>query len=245
MEKQSKNDLQGKRVVILGASSGIGLAVAQAAATQGAQVVIVSGNQERISKAKETLPVNAEAYAVDLGREQNIKDFFDRIGKFDHLVYTAGENIQLNMLGDMDIDAAQKFWNIRYWGAMAAVKYGSPYINQNGSVTLTGGIAGARPGAGWSLGASICSAMEGFTRAMAVELAPVRVNLVAPGVVKTNLWNSMSEADRDGLYQSVGAKLPVGRVGQAEDIAQAYLYLMKQGYGTGQALTVDGGNVLV
>lgn len=243
MEKQS--NLEGKRVIVLGASSGIGLAVAQAAAAEGAQVIIASGNEQRINKAKETLPDSAEAYAVDLSDEQNIKAFFERIGKFDHLVYTAGENIQLNMLADTDLNAASKFWNIRYWGAMAAVKYGTGNINDGGSITLTGGNAGARPGSGWSLAASICSAMEGFTRAMAMELAPVRVNLVAPGVVKTNLWNSMSEADREGLYQSVGEKLPVGRVGEVEDIAQAYLYLMKQAYGTGQALTVDGGNVLV
>jgi NAD(P)-dependent dehydrogenase (short-subunit alcohol dehydrogenase family) len=87
--------------------------------------------------------------------------------------------------------------------------------------------------------------MEGFTRAMAVELAPTRVNLVAPGVVKTNLWNSMSEEDRNNLYTGVGESLPVKRVGEASDIAQTFLYNMKQQYATGQVIYVDGGSLLV
>jgi NAD(P)-dependent dehydrogenase (short-subunit alcohol dehydrogenase family) len=237
--------LKGKRVVLLGASSGIGLATAKAAAAEGAQVVIVSGHQQKLDKALKQLPAGAEAYAVDLSKEANIADFFATVGVFDHLVYTAGENISLGGMTDTMIEQARQFWNVRYWGAFAAVKYGAPHIKVGGSIVLTGGIAGARPGKGWSVAASICSAMEGFTRAMAVELAPVRVNLVAPGVVKTNLWNSMSETDRESLYKTVGDSLPVKRVGEVEDIALTYIYLMKQAYGTGQAIVVDGGNVLV
>jgi len=80
---------------------------------------------------------------------------------------------------------------------------------------------------------------------MAVELAPIRVNSVVPGVIKTNLWNSMPEADRENLYKNMGDSLLVKRVGEAEDIALAFLYLMKQHYGSGQNLIVDGGAVLV
>jgi len=125
------------------------------------------------------------------------------------------------------------------------VKYGAPHIRLGGSISLVGGIASARPGKGWSLGASICGAMEGFTRALAVELAPIRVNCIVPGVIRTNLWNGMAEAEREKFYRSVGDSLPVGRVGEAHEVAQAFLYVMTQGFSTGQTITVDGGTVLV
>ncbi|GAA4316279.1 hypothetical protein GCM10023149_13130 [Mucilaginibacter gynuensis] len=112
-------------------------------------------------------------------------------------------------------------------------------------MTLTGGIAGSRPGKSWAVASSICSAMEGLTRALAVELAPVRVNLVAPGIVKTDLWNEMSPADREAMFSNFDNTLLVKRVGEAEDIAKTYLYLMEQQYSTGQCIVVDGGGVLV
>lgn len=237
--------LAGKRVIILGGTSGIGLATAQAAAAEGAQVVIVSSNRHRIEQALQLLPAGCSGHAVDLSKEEEISAYFGQTGAFDHLVYTAGENIRIGKLSDTDLERAREYFNIRYWGAVAAVKYGSPHIRPGGSVTLTCGIASIRPGAGWSLGASICGAMDAFCRAMAVELAPLRVNIVSPGVVKTNLWNSFSEEERTTLYESVGSGLPVQRVGEAADIAQSYLYLMKQQFGTGQTLVVDGGAVLV
>ena len=88
-------------------------------------------------------------------------------------------------------------------------------------------------------------AIEALTRALALELAPIRVNAVSPGVVRTNLWQSMTVAEREHLYESVGNSLPVGRIGEPHDIAQAYLFLMQEGFGTGQTLVVDGGTVLV
>jgi NAD(P)-dependent dehydrogenase (short-subunit alcohol dehydrogenase family) len=102
-----------------------------------------------------------------------------------------------------------------------------------------------RPHAGWALGASICSAMEGLTRALAVELAPIRVNIVSPGVVKTAQWGNVSEAERAALYKDTAERSLTGHVAAADEIAQAYLYLMRQGYSTGQVLVVDGGAVLV
>lgn len=245
METQNNLKLTGKRVIIMGGSSGIGLAIARLAASEGAAVIIVSSSKQRVDDALSQLPPGSEGYGVDLSAEDNIRQFFNQIGRFDHLVYTAGENISLGNMAETSPEDAKRFFNVRYWGAFAAVKYAADQINADGSIVLTGGIAGARPGKGWGVAASICCAMEGFTRAMAVELAPVRVNLVAPGVVKTNLWNSLPQADREGLYTNVGNMLPVGRVGEPEDIAPAYLYLMTQRYGTGQCLVVDGGNVLV
>lgn len=245
LTRQANTSLTNKKVVILGGSSGIGLAAAKAAAIEGASVIIVSSNQQRINQALAELPGNAQGVTIDLTDEQQVKNFFINLGNFDHLVYTAGEALQLAPITDVTLPDAQQFFNLRYWGAFTAVKHASPYINTGGSINLTGGIASARPQSGWSLGASICAAMEGFTRAMAIELAPVRVNLVSPGVVKTNLWNNMSETAREEFYANVSNTLPVKHVGEAKEIAQTYLYLMTQQYSTGQVIVVDGGSVLV
>jgi len=237
--------LNGKKVVVIGASSGIGLATAKAAAQEGAEVLIASGNTQRIIEALKQLPATASSYTLDAGNEEAVKAFFNTIGCFDHLVYTAGENISLNNLNETDLTIARQFFTVRFWGALAAVKYAAPFINKGGSISLMSGIASTRPGKGWGIASAICGAMEGFVRAMAVELAPIRVNCVVPGVVKTNLWNGIPEADRLSFYDATANKLPVQRVGEAEDIAQAYLYLIRQRYGTGQALVADGGALLV
>lgn len=245
MKNSSNQSLQNKRIIILGGSAGLGFATAKAAAEEGAQVVIVSGNQQRVDQALTELPADSIGFAIDLSKEENIKNFFETIGQFDHLVYTAAENLSLNNIYETDLEKARAFFNIRYWGAFAAVKYGAPHINAGGSISLTSGIASVRPGAGWSVASSICGAMEGFVRAMAVELAPIRVNSVMPGVVKTNLWDSMSNQDRESLYKNTRDAMLVKRVGESEDIALAFLYLMKQHFGTGQNLIIDGGAVLV
>ncbi|MDP9079309.1 MAG: SDR family oxidoreductase [Bacteroidota bacterium] len=238
-------NLQGKKVIILGGSSGIGLATAKAAVNEGATVVIVSSSQEKINNALKYLPAGSEGYAVDLGKEENIKDLFSKTGNFDHMVYCAGENLTLNTIDATDIDQARSFFTLRFWGPFAAVKYGVPFLNKGGSISLTSGTASARPGSGWSVASAICGAMEGFVRAMAVELAPARVNCVVPGVIKTPLWDSMRQADREGLYQYVADSLLVKRVGEAEDVARGFVYLMEQNHATGQSLVIDGGTLLV
>ena len=237
--------LEKKRVVILGGSSGIGLAVAKLAAQAGADLVVVSSRKENIVRALADLPQGTQGHTVDLSEEMRVRALFEVIGPFDHLVYTAGENLKLGALQSTNIDEARDFWTLRYWGAFAAVKYGAPNINSGGSIVLTSGLAGRRPHTGWTVASSICGAMEGLTRALAVELAPLRVNAVCPGVVRTPLWDGMSEADRTTLYHQMNEKLLVGHVGESEEVAEAYLYLMRQTYGTGETIVVDGGGALV
>jgi NAD(P)-dependent dehydrogenase (short-subunit alcohol dehydrogenase family) len=172
--------LNGQRVVILGGTSGIGLATAQASAKQGASIVIASSRKARVDEALATLPDVAQGNVLDLMDEQAVKSFFAALGSFDHLVFTAGETLKLDRLVDTDIAAAHDFFRLRYWGAYMAAKYGCSHIRPSGSIIFTSGLAGERPRAGWSLTASLCSAMEGLTRALAVELAPIRVNIVSP-----------------------------------------------------------------
>jgi NAD(P)-dependent dehydrogenase (short-subunit alcohol dehydrogenase family) len=237
--------LQAKKIVVLGGSSGIGLAVAQAAAREGANIVIVSGNAIRQEAARKTLPAGTTGHVANLGSEDAVRALFEKLGPFDHLVYTAGENLRLAPLASMDMDWARGFFGVRYWGALMAVRYAAPHINQGGSITLTSGSAGQRPQAGWGIAASICSAMEGLTRALAMELAPLRVNVVSPGVVKSPLWDAMPDGEREALYRHLTEALPLKHVGTPEEVAESYLYLMKQSYGTGQRITVDGGGTLV
>ena len=239
------NGLHNKRVVILGGSSGIGLAVAEQAASQGAKLVIASSNAERVQKAIESLGGNAQGHTLDLSDEQAVETLFTKLGAFDHLVFTAGDSLHLQNLADTDLKQARRAFELRYWAALAAVKYASKSIRKGGSIVLTTGVAGQRPHKGWVVAASVCGTIEALTRALALELAPIRVNAVSPGVVRTNLWQNMNAAERERLYESVGKSLPVGRVGEARDVAQAYLFLMQEEFSTGQTLVVDGGTVLV
>jgi NAD(P)-dependent dehydrogenase (short-subunit alcohol dehydrogenase family) len=229
---KQRSDLRSKRIVILGGSSGIGLAVAQQASAEGANVVIASSNPARVRKAADELGAHAEGHAVDLTDEAAVEKFFSQLGAFDHLVFTAGDSLALCDLAATDLQAARRAFELRYWAALAAVKYGSKNIRKGGSIVLTTGIAGQRPHKGWVVAASVCGTIEALTRALALELAPIRVNAVSPGVVRTNLWQDMADEERERLYESVGNRLPVGRVGEADDIAQGYLFLMEEQFST-------------
>ena len=237
--------LQGKKIVLLGGTSGFGLATALAAAGQGAEIIVASSRQQKVDEALAALPVGSKGYAVDLTDEQQIAKLFNQIGEFDHLVFTAGETLLLNELASVKMDEARQFFNVRYWGVLMAAKYGSPYIRKGGSITLTNGTIGLRPWKGWTVAASITGAIEALTRALAVELAPIRVNAVCAGMSRTELWGNIPEAGREAMFSDVGSKLLTGRIGEASDIAEAFLYLMKGNFSTGQIMVVDGGGVLV
>jgi NAD(P)-dependent dehydrogenase (short-subunit alcohol dehydrogenase family) len=245
-KQQIENDraLSEKRIVVLGGSSGIGLAVAEQVVARGARAIIASSNADRVKQAVATLDGNAEGHTLNLSNERDIQNFFQKIGDFDHLVFTAGDTLQLNELGGTDLNKARHAFELRYWAVLAAVKHASTHIREGGSVVLTTGIAGERPHKGWTLAASVCGAIMSLTRALAIELAPIRVNAVSPGVVRTNLWKNMQERDREAMYENVGSQLLVGRVGEASEIARAYLFLMQEGYSTGQTVVVDGGALL-
>lgn len=241
-ELHAPDFLVNQRVIILGGSAGIGLAVAQATAAEGAHVIIVSSKPERVAQALRTLPAGSEGYAVDLTDEHQIQAFFAQRGAFDHLVFTAGDALHLHALATTDLAAARHAFELRYFGALAAVKYAQPYLRPRGPVVLTSGIAAKRPVRDWAVGASMCSAIEALTRASAVELAPLRVNAVSPGLVKTELW--ADNPNRETLYATLEQQLLVGYTAEAAEVAQTYLYLLRQSYTTGQICIVDGGYVL-
>jgi NAD(P)-dependent dehydrogenase (short-subunit alcohol dehydrogenase family) len=219
-------DLHGQRVVILGGTSGIGLATAKAAARCGAEVTVISRQPASVDRALAELPLGTGARAADLTDPALVCRLFGDLGDIDHLVFTAGEPLALMNLAALDLDKAREFFALRYFGALWAVHAAAPHLQPGGSITLTTGIAGRRPGPGWAVAASICGAVESLTRALAVELAPIRVNAVCPGVVRSPLWASMSSTSREQLYRD------------------AYLFCLTEPFATGSILTVDGGTAL-
>lgn len=236
--------LRGQRIVVIGGTAGIGLAVAEAAGQEGARVVVASRRQESVDAALKRLPEDAEGRVLDTTDEDAVRDFFAELGGYDHLVYTAGEALLMESLAESDLGRARAFLDIRLWGAYTAVKYGASSIREGGSVVLTTGTVARRPLPGTTVAAALCGAMESLTRALALELAPLRVNIVMPGVVRTELWRELDAEDRDALFESVAGSLPVGRIGEPADVAEAYLYLMRGGFSTGSTVVVDGGTLL-
>ena len=163
--------LTSKRVVIVGGSSGIGLATARAAAEAGADVLIASSRQSNVDRALDELPAGVSGRALDVTDEPAVQSFFGEVGDLDHLVYTAGDSLVHMPLSELNIDRANDFFKVRYFGALTVVAKAAPRIRVGGSITLTSGMAGTRPRPGRAIVASLCGAIEALTRALAVELA--------------------------------------------------------------------------
>jgi NAD(P)-dependent dehydrogenase (short-subunit alcohol dehydrogenase family) len=145
----------------------------------------------------------------------------------------------------MDLDAGRSVFGVRFWGAMAAVKATLAGISTNGSITLTNGVVAHRPRPGAALASAMAGAVEHLARGLAVELAPVRVNCVCPGYVRTGIWDSIPADSREARLTEMTKTLPLPRVGEPEEVAEAYLFLMRCGYATGQVLKIDGGMSIV
>ncbi|MBS1692336.1 MAG: SDR family oxidoreductase [Actinobacteria bacterium] len=232
------------RVLVIGGTSGIGLAVAGAVADRGGIPIVVSRRQSSVDRALSLLPANARGAVADPTDPSALQRLVTEVGAVEHLVYTAGEPLDLVELAGLTPEVINGFFQTRFVGALSAVRAFAPNLTAGASITLTSGTAGDRPGSGWALAAGVCGAMNALTRALAVELAPVRVNAVAPGVVRSPLWSGMGDADRQAMYDQAAQQLPLGRVGEVDDVALAYLYCIEQAFGTGTVLTVDGGTVL-
>jgi NAD(P)-dependent dehydrogenase (short-subunit alcohol dehydrogenase family) len=234
--------LDGKRVVVIGGTSGIGFAVAALAAQLGAEVVIASSRAANVDTALERLR-GATGGTIDLRDEASVARFFGHLGAFDHLALTAGDWDIPMFVGarNLDLAAAREGFAVRFWGALAAVKHGSRLIDPNGSITLTSGMLAHRPARGAPLAAALGGAIEHLARGLAVDLAPVRVNAVCPGIILTEHTSQMPQE----RLQAYLARLPLPRGAEPAEAATAYVYAMLNGYVTGQILPVDGGGGLV
>ena len=231
------------RVVVLGGTSGIGLATAKAAAVAGASVVVASRNPVSVNSALAELPERSEGYTVDASSSEQLAAFFDEVGEFDHFAYTAGDNLVPASLDSYTAEMGRAFLELRVVRAFEAVRLAVAHLRAGGSVALTSGTAAYRGGSGWFLGSAASGAIVSAARSLAVELAPIRVNVVAPGVVRSPLWAGLPDADREAMFESVAAALPLGRVAEVEDVAKAFVHLMDSDYLTGTVSVVDGGTL--
>lgn len=236
-------ELKGKRIVLIGGSSGIGFAVAAASVKEGAEVFIGSSQQSKIDEAVKQLGGSATGAVVDVTDESSVAGFFEQAGPLDHLVYTAGDwgNRDPKKITETKLEDFVQALSVRFSGAVLAVKHAAPKLDENGSITLTGGLVARRPRKGAPLTTAMAGAVEHLTCGLAVDLAPVRVNAVCPGLVATAVWGENAAEQFKPFIET----LPLKRMGAPEDIAESYLYLMKCSYVTGDILLVDGGRSLV
>jgi len=165
----------------------------------------------------------------------------------DHIVFTAGDKLITQPLQDATYETIIKAGQVRFFAPLLVAKVGSKYLNKSpeSSIVLTTGSVAERPIDDWSIVASYASGLHGMTRNLALDLKPIRVNLVSPGFVDTELWNGLDKGVREKLMREQGDKLPTGKVGQPEEVAEAYLWLMKDTNVTGIVATSGGGGHLV
>ncbi|MHA6531770.1 SDR family oxidoreductase [Paenibacillus sp. BAC0078] len=238
--------LTGQKVVIIGGSSGIGLETAKLAAAAGAEVVIASRSAHKLEQAREAIGPDAKvsSYALDITNEDQVQSFFGELEAFDHLVVSAAETSGGAFLTTAT-SASRKLMENKFWGQYYAAKYAAPKLNPHGSITLFSGVVAFKAMAGSSMLGAVNAAVANLGQTLALELAPLRVNIVSPGIIDTPSRAGMAAEARNAFYSSIAGKLPVQRVGTAADVAQGVLYLIHNGFVTGTVLHVEGGHTLI
>jgi NAD(P)-dependent dehydrogenase (short-subunit alcohol dehydrogenase family) len=230
--------LSGMHAVLIGGSSGIGLAVAKLLAGRQVRLTLASRSKERLDAARQRVGGDTRTDTIDTLDEASVRAFFDRIEPPDHLLCFAGDSMSGGVL-TADIPAARNAMESKFWGQFYVARYGGPKVKPGGSLTLTGG-SGPHP----HEAVATMAANEGLgvmVRSLARELAPVRVNLVAPYFTDTPMWAGMPDGERRALYEAVGKSLPVGRVATPEEVATTYLHVVENEFFTGAHLKVNGG----
>ena len=245
-------------VLILGGSSGLGYGVAQLALTQHMRIFISSSSPERVSNAIDSLRKEFPASSIDgfpcdlksPNVESNLENLFVNIiavnnGQLlDHVVFTAGDKLATKALSEIDIDFIRTAGQVRFIAPLLVGKLALRFINQSykSSFTITNGVVAKKPQPDWSVVTGYMAGLEGMVRNLALDLKPVRVNLVTPGFVDTELWGTGEE--RKSLVEALSKKAFQGRVASAQEVAEAYLYLLKDTNATGAVVTTDGGYLL-
>jgi NAD(P)-dependent dehydrogenase (short-subunit alcohol dehydrogenase family) len=232
--------LSGQRVVVVGGTSGMGLATVRAAAAQGADVVAAG---HRPIAGRESIDGVAQA-RVDLTDEASVRALFDGVGQVNHVFVSASPGSAGPLL-EQDLAAARSFLDGKFLGSWACARYAAPRMPAGGSITFVTGCAVIRPPRNAAMVTAAFAAVEALSRALAVELGPVRVNTIRPGYTDSEMWSGLPDAERERLRRRVAEALPSGRMGTPEDIAHAAIFLMTSRQTTGAVLEVSGGESLV
>jgi NAD(P)-dependent dehydrogenase (short-subunit alcohol dehydrogenase family) len=238
-------------IVVIGGSSGIGLAVARRSLDDGATVVIAGRSQQRLDAARADLARTGppagrlSAHPVDIGDPAQVTRLFERVGTLSHLVVTAAD-LPYGPVVSLSEDSMVRAVRSKILGPLFAAQQAAPRITKPGSITFTSGIAASRPAPGGALAATVNGALESMVLALALELAPIRVNAVSPGWVDTPVWDRLATPDvKNAMMADLAARLPARRLGRPEDIANAVAFLIADTFVTGTVLHAEGAQVLV
>jgi NAD(P)-dependent dehydrogenase (short-subunit alcohol dehydrogenase family) len=234
----SDHSLHGHRVVVLGAGSGLGRALARSADAAGADVVLAGRDPAAL---EDTLP-DAERVQADISDDASLAALAERVGAFDHLVSTAAMPAK-GRVAELDRAAVERAFAAKVIGPIMLVKHLAGQASDRGSFTFFSGMAAWRPSPGRVVTATTNGALSFLVQALAVELAPVRVNAISPGIVDSGSWDAMGE-QKDAFLREAAGRIPARRVGTPPDVVQAVLYAMTHPYVTGTVLHVDGGGRL-
>ncbi len=232
--------LAGRHVLVIGGTSGIGAAVAAGALARGATVTVAGRDEARARAAADRLGTGATGVAVDVADPAAVTALVEGLDALHDLVVTANEPGG-GRVADLDPAAVQRTIGVKLLGQLWAARAAAPRLPADGSITLTAGVASHRPSPGAAVTALINGGVEALVRTLAVELAPVRVNAVSPGIIDTPAWDRLGDDERTAFLARVGGGLPVGRVGRPEEVAEGMLALLLNGFATGVTLPVDGG----
>jgi NAD(P)-dependent dehydrogenase (short-subunit alcohol dehydrogenase family) len=231
--------LAGKKIVVVGGSSGIGLSTAEMAKREGADVILASRNAERLDKVAEKL--NAIAIP-DVTNDESVANLFRACGPVDHVVVTAAQ-LRTGPFKSVSMEDVRGTMESKFWGAWRVAR--SAEIRPGGSLTLVTGFLSVRPRPNSAIVSAANGALESLSRALALELAPVRVNAVSPGIIDTPIRAAMPEEARRDMLAKTAAALPVGRVGLGDDIARQIVSFMANGFATGSTVYIDGGALVI
>ena len=231
-----------KSVLVIGGSSGIGYATAAGALAQGAKVTIASRSDEKLRAAQASLPGPVQARPLDVGDTAAADAFFAAAPAYDHIV-VSGAAFKFGTVREQNIDDAYAAMNVKFWGAYRVARMAK--IAPAGSIVFVSGFLSRRPKPNMVLVGAINAALETLAQGLALEMAPIRFNVVSPGIIDTPTRAAMPAEARKALLENTAKALPVKRVGQAEDCAEQILLMLRNTFMTGSVVYVDGGGLLI
>jgi NAD(P)-dependent dehydrogenase (short-subunit alcohol dehydrogenase family) len=236
------------RVAIVGGSSGIGFATAQAVVAAGGSVILMGRSGEKLDAARTRLDAGdrADARALDMTDEEAVAAVFGSLGPgtLGHLVVTASSAVH-GPFSEVAVADVESMFASKFFGPYRVARAALPALAEGGSITLFSGVLSRRPGMNCSGLGAVNGAVEALTRGLALELGPrLRVNCISPGMVRSEAYDGVPEDKREEMYAATGDSLPVGRVGTVDEVAQAVLFSMSCHYLTGQILDIDGGHMI-